>query len=412
MNFAKSSLKPSGYQRVKLNDRKIRAIAPAEKPKRHSDGFGLFLEVRPNGSKLWRMAYRFDRKQKLLSFGQYPIVSLSRAREKCIDAKRQLSEGVDPSTRKMLLRAQDAGRAGDTFQTIAAEYVEKRRKEGLSKTTLQKKEWFIRLACADLGKLPMLEITAPVILIPLRKQEEKGNYETARRLRSTIGQVFRYAVATARAENDPTFALRDALITPKVQHRAAMTKRDDFANLVQTIWTFNGSSETVMTALKLMALLYTRPGELRLSYWDEFDFKAATWNIPAERMKMRREHTKPLSKPVIALLKQHQLQSGASARVFPSLTGRDRPISENTMNQALRRMSFSAEEMTSHGFRASASSLINESGLWDQDAIEAELAHADQNQVRRIYHRALYWEQRVKMADWWAAEVLSMALYR
>ncbi|MEO1406328.1 MAG: site-specific integrase, partial [Pseudomonadota bacterium] len=154
--------------------------------------------------------------------------------------------------------------------------------------------------------------------------------------------------------------------------------------------------------------LYTRPGELRLSYWDEFDLKNGVWTIPAERMKMRREHAKPLSQPVIDLLKQHRLVSEGHSRVFPSLTGRDRPISENTMNQALRRMSFSPEEMTSHGFRASASSLINESGLWNQDAIEAELSHADPNQVRRIYHRALYWEERVKMADWWADEVLKM----
>ncbi len=393
---------------MKLNDRKIRNLKPESRPVRHSDGYGLFLEVTPKGSKLWKMAYRFGGKQKLLSFGAYPIVTLSRAREKCIDAKRQLSEGIDPRAQAAEVKAQQIAKTEHTFEKIAAEYVEKRRKEGLSKTTIQKKEWFIQLACADLGKIPIKEITAPIILIPLRKQEDRGNYETARRLRSTIGQVFRYAVATARADTDPTFALRDALITPRVQHRAAMTKRDDFKNLVQTIWTFKGSSESIITALKLMTFLYTRPGELRLSYWDEFDLKNGVWTIPAERMKMRREHAKPLSQSVVDLLKQHRLVSEGHSRVFPSLTGRDRPISENTMNQALRRMSFSPEEMTSHGFRASASSLINESGLWNQDAIEAELSHADPNQVRRIYHRALYWEERVKMADWWADEVLKM----
>lgn len=393
---------------MKLNDRKIKALKPTQKPKRYSDGLGLFIEVKPTGSKLWRMAYRFEGKQKLLSFGKYPIITLARARELCIEAKRELSEGIDPRAKAVIARAEFVAQTEHTFEKIAAEYLEKRRKEGLSKTTMQKKRWFIRLACADLGSIPITEITAPIILVPLRKQEEKGNYETARRLRSSIGQVFRYAVATARAETDPTFALRDALITPRVQHRAAMTKREDFANLVQTIWGYEGSAESIRNALKLMAFLYTRPGELRLSYWDEFDLKKGVWTIPAERMKMRREHMKPLSLPVIRLLKSMKTGPGRHGRVFPSLTGRDRPISENTMNQALRRMSFTRDEMTAHGFRASASSLINESGKWNPDAIEAELAHADQNQVRRIYHRALYWEERTQMAEWWANEVLDM----
>lgn len=384
------------YQQMKLNDRKIRNLRPESRPVRHSDGYGLFLEVTPRGSKLWKMAYRFGGRQKLLSFGAYPIVTLSRAREKCIEAKRQLSEGIDPRAQAAEVKAQQIARTEHTFEKIAAEYVEKRIKEGLSKTTIQKKKWFLKLACADLGKIPIKEITAPIVLIPLKKQEEKGNYETAKRLRSTIGQVFRYAVATARAETDPTFALRDALISPRVKHRAAMTKRDDFKNLVKTIWTFKGSSESIITALKLMAFLYTR-------------LKNGVWTIPAERMKMRREHAKPLALPVIELLEFHRSQSDGHPRVFPSLTGRDRPISENTMNQALRRMSFAPSEMTSHGFRASASSLINESGLWNQDAIEAELSHADPNQIRRIYHRALYWDERVKMADWWANQVLQMA---
>ena len=393
---------------MKLNDRKIKALKPIDKPKRYSDGLGLFIEVKPTGSKLWRMAYRFEGKQKLLSFGKYPIITLARARELCIEAKRELSEGIDPRAKAVIARAEYVAQTEHTFEKIAAEYLEKRRKEGVSKTTMQKKRWFIRLACADLGSIPITEITAQIILVPLRKQEEKGNYETARRLRSSIGQVFRYAVATARAETDPTFALRDALITPKVQHRAAMTKREDFANLVQTIWAYDGSAESIRNALKLMAFLYTRPGELRQSYWDEFDLKKGVWTIPAERMKMRREHMKPLSPPVIRILKSMKVGTGRHGRVFPSLTGRDRPISENTMNQALRRMSFTRDEMTAHGFRASASSLINESGKWNPDAIEAELAHADQNQVRRIYHRALYWEERTQMAEWWANEVLDM----
>jgi integrase len=314
-------------------------------------------------------------------------VTLSRAREKCAEAKAQLYDGVDPREKEKAEAARKAAQTDHTFAKIAAELLEKRRREGLSKATLQKRDWFIRLANQDLGDRPITEIKAVDVLVPLRKQEERGNYETARRLRSSIGQVFRYAIATARAEADPTFALRDALITPQVQHLAALTKREDFANLLQTIWSYEGSSEVTRTALKLMAFLYTRPGELRLALWEEFDFDKRIWIIPQERMKMRRPHTKPLSDPVIAILRKLQSQTGNRVRVFPSLTGQGRSISENTMNQALRRMSFTKEEMTPHGFRSSASSLLNESGLWNPDAIEAELAHADTNRVRRVYHR-------------------------
>ena len=394
---------------MKLNDRKIKALKPTAKPAKYGDGHGLHLYVTPNGSKLWRMSYRFEGKQKLLSFGKYPLVPLSRARELCLEAKRQLTEGIDPRAEAHAARAEYLAKHEHTFGKIAEEYLNKRSKEGLSKVTLQKKAWFIRRASAHIGGVPVKELTAQIVLIPLRKEEEKGNYENAKRLRSTIGQVMRYAIATGRADYDPTPALRDALISPRVKHRAAMTKREDFENLVQTIWRYDGSSPIIMTALKLMVFLYTRPGELRLARWDEFDFKKGVWRLPAERMKMRREHMKPLAKPVIKIFKELQTITGDQPRVFPSLTGRDRPISENTMNQTLRRMSFSPEEMTSHGFRASACSLINESGKWNPDAIEAELAHADPNQVRRIYHRALYWEERVAMAEWWALEVQGFA---
>jgi len=224
-------------------------------------------------------------------------------------------------------------------------------------------------------------------------------------LRSNIGQVFRYAIATARADNDPTFGLRDALITPKVTHRAAATTKEDFSRVLNAVWTYDGWSPTTCAALKLMALLYPRPGELRLAFWDEFDLEKRIWTIPAKRMKMRREHTKPLSGGVISILEDLRLFTGQSDRVLPSLISRDRSMSENTMNQALRRMGFEKNEMTSHGFRASASSLLNESGQWKEDAIEAELAHIDSDQVRRAYHRAQYWDERVKMADWWTEEI-------
>lgn len=394
---------------MKLTDLHIRKLKPGPRTARYSDGHGLFLEITPQGSKLWKMAYRFDGKQKTLSFGKYPFVSLLRAREKCAEAKAQLYDGLDPREKEKAEAAVKVARTEHTFAKIAAELQEKRKKEGISKTTLQKRDWFIRLINKDLGDMPITEIKPVDILVPLRRQEARGNYETARRMRSSIGQVFRYAVATARADHDPTFALRDALLTPKVQHMAALTRREDFARLLQVIWTYEAGSEITRSALKLMAMLYTRPGELRLAHWNEFDFEKRVWTLPEERMKMRRPHHKPLAEPVIEILRKLQEQTGNRVRVFPSLTGNDRSISENTMNQALRRMSFTKEEMTPHGFRSSASSLLNESGLWNPDAIEAELAHADTNQVRRIYHRSLYWDERVKMADWWAGEVLMMA---
>ena len=191
---------------------------------------------------------------------------------------------------------------------------------------------------------------------------------------------------------------------------AAATNREDYARVVQAIWNYHSGSITTRAALKLMALLYPRPGELRQAYWSEFDLDAATWTQPAERTKMRREHVKPLPALAVDILRRLQADNGGGARVFPSTFSRDRPMSENTMNQALRRMGFERDEMTSHGFRASASSLLNESGHWNPDAIEAELAHVGSNQIRKAYHRATYWEERVRMCEWWASEILEMTL--
>ena len=301
-----------------------------------------------------------------------------------------------------------AAKTEDTFSNIADELLAKLEKEGKAEGTMRQKRRFISLANADLADRPITEITAAEILTALKRVEAKGNYETARRLRTTIGQVFRYAITTARAENDPTFALRDALIAPKVTNMAAATSRDDYARVVKAVWNYHSGSITTRAALKLMALLYPRPGELRQAYWSEFDLDAATWTVPASRMKMRREHVKPLPALALDILRRLKSEQGGGDRVFTSTFSRDRPMSENTMNQALRRMGFEKDEMTSHGFRASASSLLNESGLWNPDAIEAELAHIGSNQIRAAYHRATYWEERVRMCEWWAGEVMEM----
>lgn len=370
-----------------LTDIALRQLKPREKACKVADGGGLLIHVTPTGSKLWRLRYRFDGKEKLASFGAYPDVTLARAREKRKEARAAETE--------------------HTFAKIAAELIAKLKREEKAETTLVKKQWLLDMALADFGDESISKITPPAILATLRKVEAKGNYETAKRLRSTIGQVFRFAIATGRAESDPTYALRGALITPKVSHMAAATRREDFAAIVRAVWEYESGSPSTRAALKLMTLLYPRPGELRLAVWDEFNLEKGTWTIPKERIKMRREHVKPLPAMAVDILRQLRFETGSDTRVFPSSIARDKPISENTMNQALRRMGFEKNEHTSHGFRASASSLLNESGLWKEDAIEAELAHAGADEVRRAYHRAQYWDERVRMGAWSAEQVAS-----
>ena len=386
-----------------LSDIQIRNLKPKDKAYKVADGGGLYIHVAPTGSKLWRMRYRFDGKEQLLSFGAYPALSLKDARQKQQDAKSLLVKGVDPRQKAKQDELERKALVENTFANIADELLEKRRKDGLAETTLKKKAWLIDMAKADFGGRPITEVSAADVLATLRKPEAAGNFETAKRLRTVIGEVFRYAVATARAELDPTPSLRGALVAPKVTHYAAAITKEDFARLVRAIWAYDGSGPTVMSALKLMALLYPRPGELRFATWDEFDLEGAKWTIPAERTKMRREHIKPLPNVAIEILKDLQPLTGPSGLVFKSLYASGRPISENTMNQTLRRMGFSKDEASSHGFRSSATSLLNECGKWDKDAIEVEMAHIGADQVRRAYHRARYWDERIEMADWWAA---------
>ena len=394
--------------KMPLTDTRLRQLKSEQKPYKVSDGGGLFVLVTATGSRLWRLKYRFDGKEKLLSFGSYPETTLARAREKRAEAKSRLADGIDPAAKAKADKEEDAALNVHTFGNIAAELVEKLRKEGKAETTLHKKQWLLDMANKDFGGMPVRQITPAMVLETLRKVEALGNYESAKRLRSTIGQVFRYAVATARADNDPTYALRGALIAPKVTHMAAATTLDEFTEVVRAVWQYVGGAPSTRAALKLMALLYTRPGELRLALWEEFDLEARTWTIPASRTKMRRAHVKPLSKLAVEILEDLRHETGSNYRVFPSSIARDKPISENTLNQALRRMGFEKDQHTSHGFRASASTLLNESGLWDKDAIEAELAHVGADQVRRAYHRALYWDERVKMANWWSSEIEKM----
>ncbi|RFC69224.1 tyrosine-type recombinase/integrase [Mesorhizobium denitrificans] len=387
-----------------LTDTQIKGLRVPQRPTKHSDGGGLHLLVSPTGGKLWRLSYRYGGKQKTLALGAYPIVSLADARLRRFGAKKLLASGIDPAQQAKIEKSNRLVASTNTFAAIADELLAKVEREGKADATLTKKRWLLGMAKACLGVRPIAEISAAEILAPLRAVEAQGNYETARRLRAVIGQVFRYAIATARAGDDPTFGLKGALTAPVVTHRAAITDRKAFGGLLRAIWDYEGMPET-RAALQLMALLYPRPGELRQAEWSEFDLDNGVWTIPATRMKMRREHRKPLSAFVVAILRALQELSGHGRLAFPSVQSTLRPMSENTLNSALRRMGFSSAEASAHGFRATASTLLNESGKWQADAIEAELAHVGADEVRRAYHRASYWDERVKMAEWWAGEI-------
>ncbi|RTL77534.1 MAG: DUF4102 domain-containing protein [Bradyrhizobiaceae bacterium] len=390
-----------------LTDIAIRKAKPSERAVKFSDGGGLQLWVMPTGAKLWNYAYRFAGKQKKLAIGEYgkaPAgVPLEAARRMRDEAKGLLRQGIDPSTHKRRIKAALAQALANTFETIADELLAKKKREGIADTTADKVEWLLGMAKADLGMLPIGTITTAQVLKVLQPLEAAGKLETARRLRAVIGSVFRFAIATARAENDPTQALKGAIASPKPQHRAAITDPVAFGGLLRAIEGFQGQ-HTTKAGLQLMALLACRPGELRHASWSEFDLDSCVWNIPAERMKMRRPHRIPLPVQAVTILKAlHTITGrGKGGLVFPGLRTVERPISENTLNGALRRIGFSQDEATAHGFRSTFSTLANDSGRWSVNAIEAALAHIEPNAVRRAYARGDYWDERVKLMTWWA----------
>lgn len=385
-----------------LTDLECRKTKPGEKLKKLSDMGGLQLWIYPNGSKLWRYAYRFGGKQRLLAIGRYPETSLFEARMGRDKARVQLKAGSDPGEAKRLEKLEKEF-PGDSFEIVANEYLEKLKREGCAEATLTKNTWLLDFAIPTLGSRSVSDIRPIEILTILRRVEKRGKYESARRLRSTIGAVFRYAVATARAETDPTAQLAGALTTPTVKPRPAITDAKAFGALLRAVDGFSGQ-ETTRAALQLMALLFPRPGELRTALWSEFDLEGAVWTIPAEKTKMRRAHRIPLSRQALAILAglREMAVDADAGLVFPCITIAQRPMSENTMNAALRRLGYSQDEVTAHGFRASASTLLNESGLWNADAIERQLAHVEGNDVRRAYARGEHWDERVKMMAWWA----------
>jgi integrase len=378
----------------------IQNAKPKEKPYKLSDGNGLHLLVEANGSKLWRFRYQFDRKEKMLSLGAFPEVSLASARTKRDDARKLVAEGKDPSLQKKLDKIAAATAANNTFGAIAEEHLASQKESGTAETTLIKNRWLLQQLAAPLWDRPVAEITPAEILVILRKVEKSGRRETARKLRGIIGKIFRIAVATLRATNDPTYALRDALAAPVVTHRPAITDERELGALMAAIDDYDGWP-TLRAALQFIALTMTRPGEVRFMRRSEIIWPKAICRIPAERMKMRRPHDVPLSRQALTVLRGIWELSEGNGLVFPSVRSAVRPLSENAMNSALRRMGYTKQQMVAHGFRSSASTILNERGF-DPDVIETALAHQDEDEVRAAYNRAKYWPQRVKLMQEWA----------
>lgn len=384
-----------------LTDTAVRAAKPEAKPRKLADEKGLFLLVQPSGGKLWRLKYRHLGKEKKLSLGRYPDVTLRDARERRDAARRLIASGLDPSMEKRVHQLAAQTEAANTFGLIAIEYIEKQEREGRADATTRKARWLFSLMEQPLAALPINAITPAVLLAALRRVESMGHLETAVRMRSLASRVFRYAIATARGTTDPASALRGALTAPTPKHHAAIIDPQGVAALLRAIDGYDGQPMTRL-ALKLMPLLYSRPGELRKAEWSEFNLDEAVWRVPVGNMKTRREHAVPLPRQAVVLLTEAKALSGRYKHAFSSMYPGTRPMSENTINAALRRLGYSGDEVTAHGFRTTASTLLNESGKWHPDAIERSLDHRDKNVIRGTYHRGAHWKERVEMAQWWA----------
>lgn len=385
-----------------LTDSAIRALKPRERAYKVSDEKGLYLQVTPAGGRLWRMKFRAaGGVEKKLSFGGYPEISLRDARDLRDEARSLIAKGVDPADKKRRDKRAARVSAENTFSAVAKDYIAKNRRDGLADATIAKREWFVRLVERSLGGRPISEIQPFEVLDAVRPFEASKNDEKAHRTLQFIGQVFRYAVANQIAASDPTRDLRGALAARRPKNFAAILEPEAVGELMRNIDGYEGSPLTLL-ALRLSPLVFVRPGELRRAEWAEIDLDAAVWRIPAAKMKARMEHVVPLSQQAVAILRQAAEITGDGRYVFPSIRSRADPMSENTINAALRRLGYTGSEMTAHGFRSTASTLLNESGKWSPDAIERALAHKGKDLVRAAYHRGAHWQERVLMAQWWA----------
>jgi integrase len=382
----------------KLTQSTLRVAKPHDNPYKLGDGGGLYLLVNPNGSFWWRLKYQFETREKLLSLGVYPHVSLQQARALRDEAKKAIANGVDPSAKRQAEKSTTA----NCFQAVAREWLALQEKK-LAPATYAKAVWTLEtLVYPYIGSRPIAKLGAVDVLKVLKRIEGRGTHETAHRTRQRCSQVFRYAVQTERAAHDVTADLRGALAPVVLEHHAAITEPTRIGELLRAIDGYAGHVVTAY-ALKLAPLLFVRPGELRHAEWLEFDLDGSEphWRIPAQKMKMGEQHIVPLSKQALALLRELQPLTARGRYVFPSLRSGSRPMSNNTVNAALRRLGYTRDEMTGHGFRSLASTSLNEQD-YHPDLIELQLAHAERNKVRAAYNKAQRLPERRKMMQAWA----------
>lgn len=376
-----------------LSDTKLRALKPQEKPYRITDEKGLYVQVSTTGSRLFRFKYKFDGKEKLLAFGQYPDVTLARARELRDEARRAIAEGIDPSEKK-----KNANK--DLFGTVFNEWYNLRRDslaDGTASSIMKRTTVHV---LPYIGNMPVTEITSKLILDIARRIEDQDLGETAKRSVRIIGQVMRYAIATGRCQNDPTPALRGALKPVSVQHYSAIIDKKELANFLRVTRLY--PNLLIRHAIQLQVMLFVRPGELRQAEWAEIDLDAGLWKIPAEKMKLRVAHVVPLATQAIRILRELQPLTGQGRFVFPSHRTPQRPLSENGVNVALRSLGFDNGTVTGHGFRATARTLLVEELRFNVDVVEMQLAHAVRDPLGRAYNRTTFIDDRIRMMQAWA----------
>lgn len=382
-----------------LTDTKLRSLKPKAAVYRVADANGLCIEVRPTGSKVWRYRYRYLGKASIVTIDEYPATSLQAARAERDRLRAMLRGGANPSQVAKAERAAHGERAANTFSAIALELLAKRTKEGLTPGSVVRERRLIQKDLAPLADMPVTEITAPILLSALRKLEQRGVVETAHRARSHAGRVFRYAVATGRAERNPAQDLAGALEQPQTKHFASMTDPSQIGPLLRALWGYQGSLVT-QAALKLAPMLFVRPGELRHAKWADFDLDAGEWRYVTS--KTNTPHIVPLSAQAVEVLWDLHPYTKRSEFVFPGVRSVLKPMSENTLNAALRNLGFDGSTMVGHGFRAMARTVLDEVLGYRPDYIEHQLAHAVRDPLGRAYNRATHLPERRKMMQAWS----------
>ncbi|WP_164172755.1 tyrosine-type recombinase/integrase [Stenotrophomonas maltophilia] len=384
-----------------LTDTAIRKAKPGPKPTKLRDGGGLYVQLNPDGSRWWRWDYRRPAtgKRNTLSLGTYPEVSLADARGRQAEARRLLASGIDPGEHRKAAKVAGVEKAANSFEVVTREWLGKQK--WVESYRCKVVAWMENDVFPWIGGRPVAELAAPDFLRVARRIEERGAIESAHRIMQNCGQVMRYAVATGRADRNPVADLRGALAPPMERHHAAITDPRELGGLLRAIDAYAGDAST-RAALRLAPLVFVRPGELRHAEWSEIDLDAGEWNIPAHKMKMREPHLVPLSSQAVAILRDLQPLTGHRQYVFPGGRSPKRPLSDNALTAALRRMGFDKETMTAHGFRATARTLLDEVLGWRPDLIEHQLAHAVRDPNGRAYNRTSHLPERRKMMQAWA----------